>query len=233
MAKRIPKINGEFYHVYNRGVDKRSIFEDQTDVLRFLTGLAAFNNVSPVQCLSNELSRPNYRGPTPIISRREHRQGKDNEKLVSVIAYHVLENHFHILLRQDTDGGLAEYMKRVGGGYTGYFNEKHERSGSLFQGKYKYVHVETDEYLRYLFAYINFNNTIHDSGFSFPLSSPIKSLLSSVRQYDDTKNSSNSNLLCDGACAASVVNVNEILHSGKLLAREIKERRDLKELFLE
>jgi putative transposase len=59
------------------------------------------------------------------------------------------------------DGGISEFMKRLGIGYTSYFNHKHQRSGVLFQGRTKSIHVNSNEYLLYLSAYINENNFIH------------------------------------------------------------------------
>jgi hypothetical protein len=66
-----------------------------------------------------------------------------------------------MIVTQSVDGGLSEFLKRVSGGYTSYFNEKYERSGVLFQGRYKKVHVNTNEQYEYLFAYVNENHYVH------------------------------------------------------------------------
>lgn len=141
--------NGEHYHVYNRGVEKRDVFSDDTDYFRFLTSLKEFNQVEPILSLyiSNKV---------PVGIRSIQKQ-----KLVEVIAYCLIDNHFHLILKQLVDGGVSEFMKRVGTGYTGYFNHKNKRSGALFQGKFKSIHVDSNEYLLYLSAYVNGNNLVH------------------------------------------------------------------------
>jgi REP element-mobilizing transposase RayT len=82
---------------------------------------------------------------------------------VTILAYCILPNHYHLVLRcNNVEGGLSKYMQRVGGGYTMYFNQKYERTGSLFQGKFKANHVDSDSYLRHILAYVGFNNLVHN-----------------------------------------------------------------------
>lgn len=147
-TRKTPIVTGEIYHIYNRGVDKRSIVEDDFDSERFLKSMIAFNTERPVLSLRNaELL---YSGSTP------------DDPLVEIIAYCLNPNHFHLLLRQVVDGGVSEFMKRLAGGYTWYFNNKHERSGSLFQGRYKSLHIDTNEYLLQVSVYVTLNFRAHD-----------------------------------------------------------------------
>ena len=141
-------VTGEIYHIYNRGVDKRNIFENENDYLRFYQSLIFFNRTEPVVCFRD--------------AAEGYRVGDNTEPLVEVIAYSLLANHYHRLLKQVSDNGVSEYMKRTGVGYTGYFNDKYKRSGSLFQGTFKRVLVETDEQYNYLFAYVNENSYVHN-----------------------------------------------------------------------
>ncbi|MBP9717511.1 MAG: transposase [Candidatus Pacebacteria bacterium] len=144
--KNIPLVTGEKYHIFNRGVDKRDVFLDQYDYLRFYQSLAFFNTIEPT--VNYRLAKSSYT--------------KQNEKkLVNIEAYSLLPNHFHLIVEQIVDGGISEFLKRVSGGYTSYFNEKYQRSGVLFQGRYKKVHVNTDEQYQYLFAYVNENHIVH------------------------------------------------------------------------
>lgn len=147
--KIVPLVTEETYHIFNRGVDKRPVFLDTQDYLRFYNSLHYFNSIKPVSSLF-ESSRNAKLNP-----------GKPIEKLVRIHAYSLLPNHFHLMLTQVTDGGISEFMKRVGGGYTSYFNEKNKRSGSLFQGTYKRVGVTSNAQLLFLAAYINFNHQVH------------------------------------------------------------------------
>jgi REP element-mobilizing transposase RayT len=158
MRKTINIQNGNYYHIYNRGVDKRNVFIDKYDYLRFLVSLKEFNQDAPAHSLYHQQKIQNTtpRGSTPL-------RGVEplNKPRVSIICYVLLPNHLHLLLRKISDYGISEYMKRIGAGYTGYFNAKYKRSGALFQGKYKIKPVKTEGYLIKLSAYIHGNPEIH------------------------------------------------------------------------
>ena len=157
-TRKVPFENGEFYHVYNRGVDKRVVFENLSDSRRFLRSMVAFNDEYPAgSLLLHDRFRSNS-GSTAIIRKTEEKTGKP---LVNIVAYCLNPNHFHLLLEQVSDGGVSEFMKRVSGGYTWYFNNKYGRTGSLFQGRFKSVHVESNEYLLHVSVYINLNDRVH------------------------------------------------------------------------
>ena len=164
--------NGEFYHVYNRGVDKRTIFTDKYDVERFFRGLVEFNAVDPIGSLY-ENSRQQRGGETATAS----------ERLVNLVAYCLNPNHYHLILEQLVDGGISEFMKRIGG-YTWYFNNKYERSGSLFQGVFKDVHIDSNEYLLHVSAYVNLNDRVHKLGKG---SLALVQSRSSWKEYTDEK----------------------------------------------
>jgi len=77
--------------------------------------------------------------------------------LVEIIVYCLNPNHYHIILRQVSEGGVSKFMLKLSSGYSSYFNKKNKRSGSLFQGRFKAVHIDSNEYLLYLSAYVNKN----------------------------------------------------------------------------
>ena len=143
--------------MYNRGVDKRIIFTDEYDIRRFFQSVVEFNTPQPIGSLY-ESSFRRLGGETP----------KFEGKLVNIIAYCLNPNHFHMLLEQAMDGGISEFMKRLGGGFTNYFNNKYKRSGSLFQGVFKDVHIDTNEYLLHVSAYVNLNDHVHKLGGETP-----------------------------------------------------------------
>lgn len=145
--KIVPLITDEIYHVYNRGTDKRQIFLNKNDYLRFYQTLNVFNVVTPIVNFDSAL----------VL----HKKGIQSEKLVEILAYALLPNHYHLVLKQLVDGGISEFIKRIAGGYTSYFNLEQKRSGVLFQGKFKRVHVDTDEQLNYLLVYVNENHLVH------------------------------------------------------------------------
>ena len=142
--RKEPFVPGEFYHCYNRGVDKRTTFETAGDFEYFLKILELFND----------------RDTSESVRERQKEKLITN-RYVSLVAYCINKNHFHLLLREETEGGISKYMQKVSTGYTMYFNQKYNRSGSLFQGKFKSKHVDDDLYLKHLGVYININNQVH------------------------------------------------------------------------
>lgn len=134
---------GEYYHIYNRGTDKRDIIIDQNDLSRFFQSLVEFNTEQTIGSIYENSFRKELGSPT--------------SKLVSIIAYCINPNHFHLILTPLVDKGIEKFMQRIGG-YTKYFNEKYERSGVLFQGKFKSKHISDNRYLLHVSAYVNMNN---------------------------------------------------------------------------
>lgn len=155
--RKEPFINEQFYHIYNRGVDKRNIFEDQCDMQRFFQSMNEFNVIEPIGSIYAASFKKNI--------KFGHSTSKFNDldnRLVNFICFCLNKNHYHFLLEQVTDNGISEFMKRLGGGYTKHFNEKYKRSGSLFQGRFKSSRIDSDKYLRHISVYINLNDRIHN-----------------------------------------------------------------------
>lgn len=159
--RKVPFITGEFYHVYNRGVDKRVIFDDQSDVTRFLLGIIMSNNRAHAWQDLRDIQRkhPNLRTSNvrQVLSELEN-----YEPLVEIIAYNLMPNHFHFVLSPTTDNGVSTFMQRLQNGYTKYFNQKNDRSGALLQGTFKSAYLDTDEKVKKLVAYVCLNHKIHD-----------------------------------------------------------------------
>ncbi|MFA5830553.1 MAG: transposase [Candidatus Paceibacterota bacterium] len=151
---REPFVEGEFYHVYNHGVEKRDIFSDEYDTQRFLDSMRIFNSEEPIGSIYEQSFNHDLKldGETA------------KSKLVNIVAYCLNPNHFHLLLEQVSEKGISEFMKRLGGGYTWYFNNRNKRRGNLFQGVFRSSHVTTNEYLLHVSAYINLNYRVHQLG---------------------------------------------------------------------
>lgn len=138
---------GEYYHVFNRGVEKRDLFVDRADYERFLFHVYACNDTHP---LLN--AHAQYRGLASIGGRESTRV-----PLVDILCDCLMPNHFHLLLRQLRPRGVSLFLQKLGTAYTMYFNTKYQRVGGLFQGPYKTVHVARDQYLFPLTRYIHLN----------------------------------------------------------------------------
>ncbi|PJE64705.1 MAG: hypothetical protein COU90_00320 [Candidatus Ryanbacteria bacterium CG10_big_fil_rev_8_21_14_0_10_43_42] len=140
MKRPVPE-NGEIYHIYNRGVEKRVTFSKDPDYVRFIHDLFEFNDSNPAGKYS-EVGLPNM---------------KQRNLLVEIMAFCLMPNHYHLMVRQKEDFGITEFMRKLGTGYTNYFNQKYERVGPLFQGKYKILHVTEERHFLHLPYYIHMN----------------------------------------------------------------------------
>lgn len=138
-------VPGEFYHLYNRGVDKRTIFLDTHDHARFQSLLYLLNTKTSI----------NIRDTLKGVS--DPYEIDLQEPLVAIGAYCLMPNHFHLLVTPLDDVGLSLFMQKLSTSYTMYFNKKYERTGSLFENKFKSQLVAEDRYLKYLFSYIHLN----------------------------------------------------------------------------
>lgn len=143
---------GEFYHVYNHGIENRDIVSDEFDSMRFLESLQMFNNEAPIGSIYEQ----SFNQDMPLGRRTP------KSPLVKIIAFCINPNHFHLLLEQVAENGISEFMKRLGGGYTKYYNQRNKRHGHLFRGKFQSRWVNSNEYLLHLSAYINLNFCVHN-----------------------------------------------------------------------
>ncbi|MDO8589874.1 MAG: transposase [bacterium] len=141
--RNVKLVENELYHVMNRGVDKRSIFRDKNDLDRFFEGMQKLNVLTPTGHLARRLPE------------------STDKKLVKFIAYDLNPNHFHFILEQAAERGIERLMNRLCISHSKYFNLKYHRMGTLFQGRFKAIHVDTNEYLLHLSAYVNLNDVAH------------------------------------------------------------------------
>ena len=127
-----------YYHIYNRGVEKRSIFQDDTDYVYFLHLLERH--------LGNEVQKD-----------RKGRLYIQYESL-ELLAFCLMPNHFHLFMYQKDDPAeFTRLLRSVCTAYTMYFNRKYERVGHLFQDRFKAVRIDSDEYLQHISRYIHLN----------------------------------------------------------------------------
>jgi putative transposase len=134
------------YHIYNRGVEKRVIFVDAHDYQVFLKYLKLY------------LLPPAQPGQTALSHTTERAmQSSDLWNRVELLAYCLMPNHFHFVLKQHDEDGMAEFMKRLGNAYVEYFNKRYERVGALFQSRYKAVLVENPQHFLQLSRYVHRN----------------------------------------------------------------------------
>src|SRR4030042_5175795 len=134
---------GLHYHIYNRGVEKRTIFHNHQDYNTF---------ISIMEYYLNPQSQGLQITPKPTFWRANL---KENE--VEVLCYCLMPNHFHFLVKQNSESGITRLMRRISNAYVQYFNKTNNRKGTLFEGKYKAVRIETDEHLLHLSRYIHRN----------------------------------------------------------------------------
>ncbi len=144
-----PLVNGEIYHLFNRGSDKRDIFLEYRDYLRFKQTLYYYHFLGPKPRFSHF---PKYQYSSIRTELKD--------KIVEIICYCLMPNHFHLLVRQLKDNGISKFISQISNSYTKYFNTKYRRVGPLLQGLFKAVRVESDEQLIHLSRYIHLNPVV-------------------------------------------------------------------------
>ena len=160
-AKHVIKVYVEngYYHLLNRGVDKRPFFLDSGDYKKFLSLLKRY--------LTNPDILPEHLQPPRPIRR------SDLYEKIKLIAYCLMPNHFHLLVKQETRNAITKFARSLSNAYVRYFNDRYKRVGALFQGKIKGVLVDSDAYLLHLSRYIHQNpEEVWDKGLrDYPYSS--------------------------------------------------------------
>lgn len=145
-GRNVPLISGEYYHIYNRGSEKRNIFTQPRDYARLLKTIFYYQFIGPRPSFS-KFSKSQITPLKPL----------SKEKIIELICYCLMPNHFHFLIRQLKEYGISKFMSQISNSYTKYFNVKYERVGPLLQGAFKAVRIETDEQLMHVSRYIHLN----------------------------------------------------------------------------
>lgn len=149
MYRKTPFIEKEYYHIYSRGVEKRKIFMNIKDYRRFMALLYIMNQNNPFRMDNFLQSKQNN------IDKifKEKRSGK----LISVLGYCLMPNHFHLILYEHTEGGISKFMGKLLTAYSMYFNTKYERSGPLFTRPFRSEHIGDESQYMYIFSYVHLN----------------------------------------------------------------------------
>ncbi len=150
--RKVVFVNDQVYHVYNRGVEKRPVFMNKREYTRAVETVKFYRFADLPIRLSKFLVIPEKEKDALFKNIVEN-----HKKLVDVLSYCLMPNHFHFLLRQKHKNGISTFIANITNSYTKYFNTKHERVGPLFQGLFKAVWVENEEQLIHLTRYIHLN----------------------------------------------------------------------------
>ncbi len=217
MANREPFAIEEWYHCFNRGVDKRIVFENEDDANRFLMLLHNANSREPIDLYN--FDKPKLGS----ILKRDR-----GERIVSIGGYCLMPNHFHLLLKEIEEGGITSFMRKLITAYTMYFNARNERTGNLFLRPFRSRHVADDRYFQKVLQYIHCNpaelfepawkkgkvkniRILRNKLLSYPYSS--------LKSYED--NSLNAILSPDGFKIATQVPLSQMLSESRSYYLEI------------
>ncbi len=139
----------DFFHTFNRGVDKRNIFLDDKDRFRFVHDLYEFNDQDRVFDVG-------YRS-NKFLDIASPEMKKKRKLLVDIHCFCLMGNHYHLLLSPRVENGISMFMKKLNMGYAKYFNQKYKRKGALFEGRYKSVLIDTESHFIHIPYYIHLN----------------------------------------------------------------------------
>lgn len=152
--RKIPLVNGQYYHIFTRSIAGFSVFNDNDDFSRMesLLGVYRFKDFvyKYSRFISSDLIMQNA-----IIARLE----KGSPLLVKIVAFSTMPTHIHLILQQTLDNGISKFISDVLNSYTRYFNVKHKRKGPLWEGPFNNVLIKTDEQIIHLTRYIHLNST--------------------------------------------------------------------------
>lgn len=152
--RNIPFVNGEVYHVFNRSIARQPIFNIRRDYSRFM-------NLIDYYRFGRLPLRFSHYDHLPIEKKEKYEKLHfvDENKSIQFLAYCIMPNHFHFLIKQISDNSISDFMRNVQNGFSKFFNLRYNRTGSLFQFMFKAVHIETDEQLIHVSRYIHLNPT--------------------------------------------------------------------------
>lgn len=152
--RRIPLVDEEYYHIFNRGVARQPTFLNKNDYKQALLALSYYRFTSPPVRLSR------FKEFSKEERNRIAANMRKKEKFAEIISFVFMPNHFHLLLKQTVNNGIPHFLSKFTNSYTKYFNTKYNRVGPLFQGVFKSVHIESDEQLIHLSRYIHLNPVV-------------------------------------------------------------------------
>ena len=147
-----PLVNNQFYHIYNRGVAHQPVFSSSRDYERFYLSLYYYRFDNLPFRLSRLLQIPKEERKQILVDLEA-----SHNLTVDLVAYCLMPNHMHLLIKQVSEGGISKFMKQITDSFTRYYNTKYQRVGPLFQGAFKTVRIENDEQLVHVSRYIHLN----------------------------------------------------------------------------
>lgn len=151
-TRKTPLITGEMYHVFNRSVARQPIFDNDRMKNRFLKLIEFYRLCDPPMRFS-------YFNRLPRDRKKELQNTIDaaKELFVEILAFAIMPNHFHLLLKQVKENGISRFLSQIQNSFAKFFNTDSERSGSAFQQEFKNVHIETENQMVHTIRYIHLN----------------------------------------------------------------------------
>lgn len=213
--RKTPLVTGEIYHIFNKGIDGRITFNDVMDFDRALKTARYYRFSSTPMKLSQFLD-------LNVESRLKLEKNINGEKIVSIICYCIMPNHFHFTLKQEVDGGISRFISQFVNSYTRYFNTRNKRIGQLFLDRFKNVLVDTDSQALHLSRYIHLN----------PYSSNIVNNLKDLCNYKWSSLPEYLGKINDNICDKDIIlsNFSEIPKYKKFVLDRANYQRELKRI---
>jgi len=151
MKRKTELVNNQYYHIFTKSIEEYKVFNNRNDFIRI---------INMIQYYKKEDLMHRYSIYMKLSKNEKIRVAeniKNNADLIDIIAFCIMPTHIHLILKQNKVNGISLYMRNILNSYSHYFNVLNDRKGPLWEGKFKNVLIDTDEYMYHLTRYIHLN----------------------------------------------------------------------------
>ncbi|GAB4219817.1 MAG: hypothetical protein Fur009_7650 [Candidatus Microgenomates bacterium] len=180
--RKLPLVEGEYYHIFNRSIDRKPIFVYKKETFRAIEILNYYRFADINKVKFSEFIIRSDEKKQEFLEKINH----ENNYLVRILCFCLMPNHYHFLLKQEKENGISKFISQFQNSYTRYYNTKYQRKGHIFEGQFKAVRVESEEQLLHLSRYIHLNP--YSSCVVKKIEDIIEYPYSSFKEYLDNQN---------------------------------------------
>ena len=151
MPRKEKFIPGEYYHIYSRTILNIPEFKSNDSATKLAQTFLLANSTNSSQAFDYLRNNRN------TSLERALEISKSGEKLVEILCYSIMPNHYHLLIKEAKEKGITDFIRKCNISIVKYINIKQKRLGPLFESRFKSKHIDSNDYLLHLSVYIHLN----------------------------------------------------------------------------